>query len=385
MKLFVLGVPHTVTSPDFSHCAFSMKVLHLCKMMKREGHEVIHLGVEGSEVECTENVSLVSHSEWKHFYGHPGKNYFKTKDDGECELYTRKWIKRAKLAILERCDNNLESIVCVTWNGRAQIEAAQASGQFVVESGIGYGNADVPAGFADFRVYESYAWLHMALGRERLHTAPPKWYWVVIPNAFDVSMFEFRERRGEDFLYLGRLNDDKGVWMVIDASKRANRKLTICGQGDPSRFLKDNPHVTYHEPVGVDGRRRLLADCRAVFCLSEYVEPFCGVSIEAMLSGAPVISSDHGAFTENILHGITGYRCRNMNDVTWAAKNIDKINPMKCRDWAVSNFSLERIAPMYTHYFQSVLNTRTKERDWLWHDPCRTNLDWLKRSYPNGG
>lgn len=350
-----------------------MKVLNLCRMLKAQGHHVVHLGVEGSTVDCTEHVSVAGAAEWAHFYKHPGKENYNLKCDGEMRPYHQRWAKRAKLAIMERCDNDKEAIVCVTYGG-TQWEAVKGVDQFIVESGIGY-----PQAFAEWRVYESYAWLHTHVGKEGLQNVP-KWYWPVIPNAFDTSMFTFNADRGDDFLFLGRLNQDKGVQIALDAAKRAGRRIVLAGQGNPAPFLAS--HVDYVGPVDVEGRRKLLSECKAVFCPSWYHEPFCGVSIEAQLSGAPVICTDWGAFPENVIHGVTGYRCRTMDHFTWAAKNIDRISPAQCRAWAEANFSLERIAPMYTEYFESVLKTRDRATDWNAENPARKNLDWLYRKPP---
>ncbi len=207
------------------------------------------------------------------------------------------------------------------------------------------------------------------------------WYDAVIPNAFDPEMFDFRPHDKQDFfLFMGRLNADKGVRIAIDVARLAGRPIKIVGQGDPSRFLAENPHASYVPPVGVEGRRKLMAEAAAFVCPTQYVEPFGGVAVEAQLSGTPVICTDWGAFPETVLHGYTGYRCRTMEHFEWAARNIGRLDPAVCRQWALDNFSLDRIAQMYEEYFQSLLNLDRK--GWYEEHPNRDQLDWLRKRFP---
>lgn len=375
MRIFVLGLPHTVTSPRFCSCAYTMKVWNLCRMMKDRGHEVIHLGNETSHPVADENVAVTSFEHWSQVYGHPGIGFFDfSEDTPERQEFNRTFAGNMRRALEERVGDRHDAIICITWGGPQHAATSSLKPYaFVVESGIGY---QFPV--ADFRVFESYAWLHTLMGRDGLLQGGT-WYWSVIPNAFDPEMFEYRAAPDSYFLYLGRLTDDKGVALAVDVARRVGRKLKIAGQGDPEPFLLDAPHVEYLGPVGVEDRKELLAGAAALLCPTYYVEPFGGVAVEAQLSGTPVITTDWGAFTETVIPNVTGFRCRTIDHFEYAARNIDQIDPAACRKWAM-NYSLTSVAVMYEEYFQMLLNL--KREGFYTPHPQRPHMNWLRRSFP---
>jgi glycosyltransferase involved in cell wall biosynthesis len=373
MKIFVLGVPHTQTTRRINVCPFTVKAWYQCRMLRQLGHEVIHLGCEGSDVDCDEHVSVVSEQEWLETYGYPGADYTNTKTDGRFRGYHSRWAENVRQAILQRTSHPWEAIVCCTWGG-TQIEATRDLKQFVVEAGIGYRHT-----WAKYRVFVSYAWMHFHYGLENRFDGS-RWYDVVIPNAIDPDLFECSHEKGNDFLFMGRLNDDKGIAIAIDVAKRVGRKLLLVGQGNPERFLKGNPHVSYLPPVGLEERRQLMAKAAAFFCPTQYVEPLGNVAIEAQASGTPVICTDWGGFTESVLHGTTGYRCRTFEQFLWAAKNIDTIQPAACREWAITNFAPQRIGTMFEEYYRMLLDLN--DNGWYQDRSDRQQLNWLQRHYP---
>ena len=64
IRLHMPGVPHTITRLEYSHCAFTGKVLRFAPMMRSRGFEVYHYGVEGSESGANEQIQLMTKTEW---------------------------------------------------------------------------------------------------------------------------------------------------------------------------------------------------------------------------------------------------------------------------------------------------------------------------------
>ena len=60
IRLHILALPHTITNDEFSHCAYTGKVLRFPEMMVSRGFEVYHYGVEGSTTKATKNVELLT-------------------------------------------------------------------------------------------------------------------------------------------------------------------------------------------------------------------------------------------------------------------------------------------------------------------------------------
>lgn len=350
MRFHALAIPHTITNKEFVACAYTQKVYKFCEMMIKRGHTVYHYGHQDSDVPCTEHVTVVSREKFNTLYG--GDRY-RSKTftwDINDDVY-KEFELNACIEISTR--KQYGDFILAFWgHAHKPICDRVASGDvIVVEPGIGYS-----ATFAGYQIYESYALLHAKLGIENSKTAMNiPWYHTVIPNYFDPNDFEFNRNKGDYFLCLGRINKGKGVDMAIQITEKIGAKLILAGQGGPEDVgLTEWPaHV---ECVGYalsDQRKNLMKNAKGFFILSTYIEPFGGAMIEALFCGTPVISTDIGAFVENNLHGITGYRCRTFGQMVWAAQNIHRIDPQACRNWA-ENFSVERVAPMYEEYFQSV-------------------------------
>lgn len=373
LRFHILTVPHTVTRHDYSACAFTQKALKFCKMMHRRGHIIYHYGHKDSEVECTEHITITDNELFQKAYGHYDwkKEHFK---HNTSDLCNKTYNQRAIVEVGKR-KKHMDFLLLFWGIGHADVAKAHPD-MISVEPGIGCMNPlSTP-----FSIFESYAVMNHVYGQERME---PKWTDAVIPNYFDLDDFKLNTKPGDYFMYLGRIIETKGIGVAVEIAKRTGLKLKVAGQGDFKKELGFDPPpnvelVGYLEPKQRD---EMLRGAKALLAPTHYNEPFGGVTIEALLCGTPIITSDWGAFAENNIHGVTGFRCRTLEQFIWAAKNINTIDRATCRKFAETNFSLERVAPMYEEYFNSLKPIFTG-KGFYQLNPDRKDLDWMRRYYP---
>lgn len=376
MRFHILGLPHTVSSKEYNACAYTQKVVKFAKMMTKRGHEVIHYGHEDSDLDCTEQVTVTTNRDLEIAYGNYDwrRNFFKF--DTSDHAYTT-FYKNAIEEISKRKRPN--DFILPFWGQGVKPVCDAHPDLICVEPGIGYAGGH----WARWKIFESYAIYHAYCGLNSVGTCQQDWYDVVIPNYFDPDDFTFNDKKEDYFLFLGRVYEGKGVSIAIQVTEAIGAKLIIAGQGSLKEMgYQETPaHVTEFGYADVEQRRKLMAGAKGAFVASMYNEPFGGVQVEMLFSGTPTITTDWGAFTENNIHGYTGYRCRTFEQFCWAARNIDRINPHNCRQYA-ENFTMDKVAKMYEEYFQSVLNVYTGN-GWYEKNDSRAELDWLKKDLPS--
>jgi glycosyltransferase involved in cell wall biosynthesis len=363
-RFHVLGIPHTVTSREFAHCAYTQKVRRFCRFMTEAGHTVYHYGHERSEVVCTEHVTvsddstIAAYADWK-------RTIYNGKLDDACN---RKFTSNAISAVTPRLKFR-DFLLCWYGLGHKKIADKFTESMIVVEPSIGTFKS-----FAQFRVFESYALMHFVYG---LANIKPNWYDAVIPGFIDPAEHIYNDKKEDFLLYLGRVEALKGIDTALDIARRTGRKLVVAGQG---KLAEVPSNVTMFGYADAHAKADLLSRAAALVVPSRYCEPFGYTVIEAAMSGTPVICPDWGGFTETVLHGVTGWRCRNMDQFDWAVRNIEKISPEACRQWALNNYTTDQARVRYEEYFKQLRGVFFG-CDFNGSDPSRKNIDGPARRF----
>ncbi len=370
-RFHVISLPHTQTTAEYTACAYTQKVIKFCRMMKSLGHEVYLYASEENEAPCDELITIVSKKEQRQWFGeYDFKQQFFNIDWNETLPH---WVipnARAVEEIKKRAKQR--DFVCII-GGVCQKQISDGVPELMsVEYGIGYYGV-----YAPYRVYESYAQMHYVHGQKQDDNG--RSFDAVIPNYFDPADFPFKAKKEDFYLFVGRMIKRKGPDMASEVVKQIGGKLVLVGQGVEKiegdkiiakEITLQGKHLLHLGHADTKMRGDLMSRAKAVFVMSYYLEPFGGTSIEPLFCGTPVISSDWGAFPENIISGQVGYRARTLGEAIWAAKNLDKLqSPKTIRKYAIDNFSLDRVKYLYQAYFEQ-LHTLWDENGWYskWHN-----------------
>ncbi|UEG54924.1 glycosyltransferase family 4 protein [Mucilaginibacter daejeonensis] len=187
-------------------------------------------------------------------------------------------------------------------------------------------------------------------------------YIGTVYNGLNTCEFDFSANADEHLLYFGRIHHDKGTAEAIEIAKRTGRKLLIAGIIQDVNYYRervepfiDNEQIIYVGHAGPDKRKELLGSAAALVHPINFNEPF-GMSVaESMLCGTPVIAFNKGSMPELIKDQQTGFLVNDVNQAVEAVGQLGRIDRQACHDWAVANFSSEKMVDDYYKLYQQIL------------------------------
>ncbi len=191
--------------------------------------------------------------------------------------------------------------------------------------------------------------------------SPDLKYLATVYNGIRGDDFTFSEQSEDYLLFFGRIHPDKGTTEAIQIARQSKKQLLIAGiiqdkayfDAQVKPFLGDQ--IVFLGAADPEQRNKLLGKASALLHPILFDEPF-GLSVaEAMLCGTPVIAFDRGSMPELILHEKTGFLVNNVHEAVTAVHQISRINRQHCHEWALSQFSQEKMVNDYLALYQHVL------------------------------
>ena len=181
------------------------------------------------------------------------------------------------------------------------------------------------------------------------------------------------QKRGNYFLFFGRLSSEKGIKTLIEAfADLEGLQLKIVGTGPEEEALKQ--YIAQHgsrsevEFVGYrngDALKELIRDASFVVVPSEWYENNPMTIIEAYTAGIPVIGAKIGGIPEIIDEGQTGYLFEpgNVEQLRGAILQATQLSDADyttmsnaARKFAAENFSEERSYDNIINLYNSIIN-----------------------------
>jgi glycosyltransferase involved in cell wall biosynthesis len=376
LRLHLPAIPHTITNDEYSHCAFTGKVLRFPRMMIPRGFEVYHYGVEGSTTDATKDIQLFTKAEHLELIIQCNKDLHpeltkeeiidkmtdKKKFIGDLgnvgnKLY-KEFNKRFREKLIENYRETSTDIVCLPF-GRAHEDAIYGLNVVAVESGIGYNGS-----YKNFRIFESYCVKHVCMTKQDKHEDH---YWFTVPNYYNVSEWPLSLTPSKRKIgFFGRICYIKGINIFVEIAKKfPDIDFVMCGQGTPENYLSQ-PNIYYEPPIHGDQRGGFLGSLLLLICPSLYLEPFCGVNIEAQLCGTPILTIDSGVFNETVEQFKTGLRCHTLADFSYGIQMaIDgKFDRQYISDRANRLYSMETVSFQYEYVFKTIFEVHNGNNGW---------------------
>ena len=336
-RIHIPSLVHRDVISRWEPCAYTGKILHQCEMLSSLGHEVFLYSGPECDARVKEHIPVVSEDDRQEWFGDETWEQTVFYDFDANAPHWKTFNGRTIEAIRERIEPG--DLIGLTM-GYTHFALQQAFPNHVTaEIGIGY------EGIIDntHHCFESYAWMHTMYAKKGINDG--RFFDVVIPNAFDPADLLFKEEKEGYLLFMARMIDRKGLGVATELAKRF--PVITAGQGDA--------RIPGAEHVGVvrgSAKAELLAGASALLSPTIFVGPFEGVSVEAMMSGTPAITTDFGCYAETVLDGVSGARCHTLTEFIAAAEKAlnGGFDPMAVRDWAMGRYTLEAVAPQYDRW-----------------------------------
>ncbi|HYZ11723.1 MAG TPA: glycosyltransferase family 4 protein [Actinomycetota bacterium] len=207
--------------------------------------------------------------------------------------------------------------------------------------------------------------VHLVAISEAQRRQAPELRWAgVVHNAVDAQAHPEGTSKEDFVLFVGRTSPDKGPEIAVDVARRAGLPLVmVVKRAAPDERDHWDRHVApllngdveVLEDVSQEKKTDLFGRARATLFPIRWEEPFGLVMIESMACGTPVLAFPRGAAPEVICDGVSGFLCRDADEMVRSLGRVDELAPERCRAWVKERFSTDSMVAGYERLFRSLV------------------------------
>ncbi len=213
-----------------------------------------------------------------------------------------------------------------------------------------------------------------SISESQASTAPGLKFAANVYNGLPMEHYPFSETHQDYLLYVGWVGMEKGLHIAMDVARRLNKKLKVAAKLDAfipqyknyyqryivPRLRKYGPLIEWIGEVDEIQRNELMKNALCLLHPITFHEPFGLTMIEAMACGCPVVAFDKGSVAEIVVEGKTGFVVQGKNPKKMAERvlNLDFINRKECRQYALENFGVKKMADRYEELYKKILEQK---------------------------
>lgn len=185
----------------------------------------------------------------------------------------------------------------------------------------------------------------------------------VIYPGIDPNAYNCRNDREDWFLFFNRISSFKGPDIAVRLARRMGFTLKIAGhdgffaERDYAAAIKDlcdGKQIQYLGEKSFKEKVDLLSRARALIFPFRWLESFSLVTVEALMSGCPVICTSSGGPREIVQDGSSGFLCSSFDEFVSAIKSVDRISSRDCVSRG-AYFTSARMTRDYLNFYEKLI------------------------------
>lgn len=208
----------------------------------------------------------------------------------------------------------------------------------------------------------------VTISQSQAYPVPSMNHAGTVHHGLPMQDYPFGEEPEGYLLIVGRICMEKGTHLAIEVAVQLDRPLIIAAKLESTdrAYFREyveprlSDRIRWVGEVDEEERNRLMSKADCLLHPVTWREPFGLVIIEAMACGCPVVGFNRGAVPELIETGKTGFVVEDIEGMIDAVQSIDSISRAACREHALKNFSVERMASEYEEIYANILSPKSE-------------------------